>query len=427
MARSRRFLFALAGAALLAPLLALAGPTGTTAAVATARTATATTPYTMHTGVLFNDANGTAAAQNVIEAHIVDAIRHARPGSIIRVATWSFFSDAGVRALINAHKRGVGVRLIMAYGRSQDQPRYYSRLQTALSRGNKGRPADLRSGVSTCHGACRGPHGTLHTKMFLFSHVGATRNVVMWGSPNLTSMARTGQWNDMFTKVGNRGLFAFADRIYDELWAAKTVAHPYQQYSTGNITFSVLPYRGKTDWVTRELQKVRCHGADPTVGTEQGRTRVQVAQAVIRGQVGDSIATELHDLQSRGCEVSVLYTVMGGSSRRLLGTVPRAHFVEDQNADGVFEKYLHMKVLTVGGKIGKDPAATLVLNGSENWSTMSRSNDEVMGAFHARWVYRHYSRWIDYLWQHIPPYNDTSAAPPETRRMAGSSRYPDLG
>lgn len=427
MARSRRFLLALAGAALLAPLLALAGPAATTPAVAGGQTTTTPTPYTMQTGVLFNDANGTAEAQDVIEAHIVDAIRHARRRSIIRVATWSFFSDAGVRALIDAHKRGVGVRLIMAKGRSEDQPRYYDRLQTALARGNKGRPEVLRSGVSTCRGACRGPRGTLHTKMFLFSHVGATRDVVMWGSPNLTSMARTGQWNDMFTKVGNHGLFTFANRIYDELWQGKDVAHPYQQHTAGKITFSVLPFQGKTDWVTRELKKVRCHGADPTVGTDTGRTRVQVAQAVIRGAVGDSIATELHDLQSRGCEVSVLYTVMGGSSRKLLGTVPRAHFVEDQNADGVFEKYLHMKVLAVGGHIGDDPAATLVMNGSENWSTMSRYNDEVMGTFQARWVYRHYSQWIDYLWQHIPPYNTTSAAPPETRRMAGSSRYPDLG
>lgn len=436
MARSRRFALAAAGLALLAPLLAVAAPGATPSAQATAgsstgRTGAMPTPYTMQTGVLFNDANGTQQAQNIIEAHIVDAIQHARKRSEIRIATWSFFSDAGVHALIAAHKRGVSVRLVMAKGRSEDQPRYYAQLKDALSRGNQSRPPELRSGVRTCRGACRGPRGTMHTKMFLFSKVGATPDVVMWGSPNLTSMARVGQWNDMFTKVGNHGLFTFADSIFTDLWRNKDVTAPYQAHTAGAITFSALPYQGKTDWVTKELQQVRCHGADPTVGTPEGRTRIQVAQAVLRGDVGDSIARNLSRLQGQGCDVSVLYTVIGGSSRKLLGTVPRAHFAEDENGDGVFEKYLHMKVLTVGGRIGDDPAATLVMNGSENWSTMSRYNDEIVGYFHAAWVYRHYSRWIDYLWQHIPPYNNTSAAPPETRRMAGTTglaaRYPDLG
>jgi hypothetical protein len=199
----------------------------------------------------------------------------------------------------------------------------------------------------------------------------------------------------------------------------------------GNISFAAFPFRGKTDWVTEQLKQVHCRNADPTVGTATGRTRIQVAQAVIRGTIGDSIARNLHRLQGEGCEVSVLYTVLGGSSRKLLGTVPRAHFVEDANGDGVFEKYLHMKVLAVGGHIGTDHAASLVMNGSENWSTMSRYNDEVVGFFRAPWVYHHYSRWIDYLWQHIPPYNNTWAEPPETRRMAGTTglamRYPDLG
>src|SRR5690606_22485070 len=93
--------------------------------------------YKPKSGPIFNEANGSYASKNRINRQVLTAVRNARKGSVVRVVTWSFFGHTALRTLIDAHKRGVGVRFIMAAGRSKDQPYFYNTLRRELRKGNK--------------------------------------------------------------------------------------------------------------------------------------------------------------------------------------------------------------------------------------------------------------------------------------------------
>lgn len=356
-------------------------------------------PYAVSLGPIFNNATGTYAQKSTIQRHILGAINHAHKGSTIHIATWSFFSGPATDALIRAHKRGVSVRFVMARGKSKHNPSF-SRLRAALRKGNANRPYALRSGVRTCQATCRGTHGTMHSKIFLFSWTGVSRNVAMWGSANLTSAAVRIQWNDMFTTT-RTVVYDYMEQIYRQLWVAKPHVERYQIHQFGDIGFAALPAykRTNTDWVTDQLRQVRCTGATNVRG---GRTQIQIAQAITYGTIGDRIARHLRTLKNRGCSITYIYTRLGNSTARILSGIPKRHFVQDTNGDGFFDRYLHMKVMAIRGYIGTNPRATLVMNGSENWAPPSLGNDETVGYFSRYSVWAKYSRELKWLWNHVP-------------------------
>ncbi|WP_310962360.1 phospholipase D family protein [Nocardioides terrisoli] len=406
MSRPLRVLVPTLAIAVVLGVVALAAPTtAATRAAATQVAARTTTPWSPRSGPVFNDANGTWPERNRIARKIIRSIDGSKKGSTIRIATWSFFTRPALHALIRAHQRGVSVRLVMASGRAKQSPNYWT-LKRALKKGNRKRPPAMRSGARTCRATCRGTHGTLHSKLFLFSKVGHARDITMWGSPNLTSSAVRIQWNDLYTEANRKGLFDYASKIYRQLWRDQPVKDGYRVKNFGRVGFSALPYHGTSDWITKQLRKVRCSGAKGW-GTVNGHTRIKIAQAVIRGTLGNRISRHLKSLYDSGCEVTILYSVRGRSVAKILeshsgrGAIPMRHFVQDTNGDGLYDKYLHMKVLAISGHIGSDPSAKLVMNGSENWANMSYHNDEIVGYFHNK-SYRQYSRWLTYLWRHVP-------------------------
>lgn len=356
--------------------------------------------YHVYNGPVFNNATGSYAEKSRIQRLIIGAIDHAHKGSSIHIASWSFFSGPATSALIRAHNRGVTVRFVMARGKSKNNGSF-SRLKAGLKKGNAKRRVGLRSYVKTCRATCRGTHGTMHSKIFLFSHTGASRNVAMWGSANLTSAAVRVQWNDMFSNSRNVKLYNYIQSIYKQLWADKARVSAYKIHQFGPIGFAALPAykRTNTDWVTDQLRQVSCTGATNVSG---GHTRIQIAQAIMYGTVGDRIARHLRKLAGQGCRVSVIYTRMGRSTARILSSIPKKHYVQDTNGDGFFDRYLHMKVMAIRGVIGTDKSATLVMNGSENWSAMSTGNDETVGYFSSPWVWSKYSKQLNWLWNHVP-------------------------
>jgi phosphatidylserine/phosphatidylglycerophosphate/cardiolipin synthase-like enzyme len=385
-------------------------------------------PYSPSPGVIFNDANGSNGARNRILNKIVASIRHAPPGSTIRVVTWSYFYGRGTDALIAAHKRGVSVRLVMALAKSKES-HDYKRLRRALgSYGNKKRPYALKSGVKACRATCRGHAGTMHAKMFMFSRAGKAKNVVMWGSPNLTRASARLQWNDLYTSVNRVPIFDYAIKIFNEMWRDKPVAGPYEIVRSGPIGLAVLPYRGTGDWISNELSKVRCQGATGGTGYD-GRTTILVAQAVIRGTIGNRIARLLKQRWDEGCRVRILYTIRGVETRKILmgsggrGAVPMRHYVQDLNGDGLYDKYLHMKALVVSGVMGDRTNARFVMNGSENWADLARLSDEEVGYFEGEYFTRRYSNWINWLWNHVPKSVPLTVT---ARRMPPKDPYANL-
>ena len=87
------------------------GGTGTGTGTSTGTTGD-TKPWLPTTGGWFNDPWGSQESKFRIERQIVAAIQHARKGSYIRIAVYSFDRVNVAKALINAHDRGVHVQVL---------------------------------------------------------------------------------------------------------------------------------------------------------------------------------------------------------------------------------------------------------------------------------------------------------------------------
>ena len=73
-------------------------------------------PFVVAQGVTINNPLGNRAARRVNLDKIRKAIRNSPRGSRIAIASWNIRSDDTVRDLIAAHRRGVGVRVIIDRG-----------------------------------------------------------------------------------------------------------------------------------------------------------------------------------------------------------------------------------------------------------------------------------------------------------------------
>lgn len=368
--------------------------------------------YRVGEGITFNSPIGSRATKLKINNKIIGAINHARRGSYIKIMTWNFMSATAKDALLNAQRRGVKIQLLMdASNVDADTPNpQFVKLKHGFSRGNVGRRVDRRSQAKTCSGACRGRGGAAHSKYFLFSRVGASPRVLMQGSANLTTAAAYNQWNEIYTLVDRDKLWEFANTIFDQMWLDTAQPQPYMSVAAGRFSLTYSPYGGpaySSDPVQGALNSVVCRGA-VRAGNVHHRTVVRSAPDVIRGRRGMTAARQLKALWDRGCDVRVVYTVMGKDVKRVLsarsgrGKVPMRHLVQDFDGDGAFDNYFHIKVLTINGVMGSNKTAYLSFNGSSNTSDLSTSSDENIGTFRSRRITLHYQRHIDYWFENKP-------------------------
>ncbi len=168
------------------------------------------------------------------------------------------------------------------------------------------------------------------------------------------------------------------------------------------------PYTGEgteIDPIIRELNRVRCAGAR---NTGDGRTIIKVAMTSVSGERGKKIAWKIRALQNQGCHVRIVYAVMGNEVLRILrregpSPVPLQQIVQDFNDDGVYDRYLHMKVLTIRGVYERNPNSWVTINGSANWSPTSLGSDEAVMRLNRPQALGRYNGWIDYLFHHPPP------------------------
>jgi phosphatidylserine/phosphatidylglycerophosphate/cardiolipin synthase-like enzyme len=347
-----------------------------------------------------------------IDHHLLRSIASVRRGQSIRIATWSFHNDRAVRALIAAHKRGVSVQLIMSStDHTADSPNPgFDRLRKALRVGDARRVPAMRSWARMCWLSCRGKGGTSHAKFYLFSKVYRTPYVTMWGSANLTRMAAVGQWNDLYTATRNAKLYNWFSTIYKQMALDRPVRDPLRRKMFGNLLVSVFPWHGPYadgDPVLRELRKVRCNGTTGTTGIN-GHTRIRVAINAQVGQRGAAIATELHSLRDLGCDVRVVYAQLGAGAYNAYvaktgrGAVPIKQIVQDFNKDGVYDRYLHMKAISISGIYAGRTNAAVTFWGSANWSPLALRSDETFSRLYSVSVANHYASWIDHLYTHQP-------------------------
>lgn len=377
-------------------------------------TASAAGRYDPPGGVLFNNPLGTTAERQAIFEHLLRSVKSSPKNSKIRMATWNFKSPRLTDALVEAHRRGVSVRITMSSGNANAEnpnPNYDRLARVFARRANTKRASDMTSWIKLCRGACRGKHGIAHTKVYLFSKVGPARNVMMFGSANATDASARYQWNDMFTLKERPAMWKRWEQILTEMANDKVVRKPFQTFGPKRFTAVVYPFSGptapKTDIMLSELRRIRCAGA-VNAGV-RGKTSIRIAQTAWTDERGMALAERVRSMWDRGCDIRVIYAMMGTKIYHYLrspsgrGPVPMAHIVQDWNLDGIYDRYLHTKVMTVSGVYRDNRSANFTWNGSSNWTSKSLRSDEELFRIEGPAVRRQYARWIDQVFRNPPP------------------------
>jgi phosphatidylserine/phosphatidylglycerophosphate/cardiolipin synthase-like enzyme len=400
---------------LLAGLLVLAGPVVPAQA----------DWYKPPPGVLTNNPLGTQREKRVINRHLRRTVDSVMKREQIRFASWNIRNDSIVDALIDAHHRGVSVRVIVDRGNANpDNPNQgVDRLEEALSGwGNKWRKPQFRSGLRRCVSACRGRYGIAHSKFFVFSQAGPARWVVINGSANATELAATHQWNDVYTTRGREGIYREFATVFDQMYADRPREQGYRIRRFKQLDTLMLPWTGSYtngDPTMRDLNDIRCWGA---TNTGNGRTKVQIAMTSWHGDRGIRLAKKVRRLYDNGCNVKIIYAVMGNRILQIMrtgqrGRIPFRQVVEDFDGDGVYDRYLHTKVMTVRGRFRKDRNAWVTVNGSMNWSPVPLASDEAIMRIRSKAVVQRYNRYVDYWFANTP----TRAARVSGRKSASTT------
>lgn len=406
---------ALAAGLLLALGTTATAPTATAAGTAAQRShAHKPAPYAGPTpGPTFNNPLGTRAQRTVNLSKIRQAIQHAPRGSMIDIASWNIRSNGAEQDLINAHKRGVTVRVIIDRGNAGPSlyNKGFNRMAAALSGfGNSKRPAAARSGTRRCISSCRGTTGIAHTKMYLFSQTGSARDVIMYGSANLTDLSASNQWNDLYTVTNNATLYHFGVNVFNQMLQDRPQTDPLVSITSGPIQLSFFPWKGPAaigDPVMNVLNRVSCTGAAAGHGVN-GRTSIRIAQTSTNGSRGIALVTKIHQLQNAGCDIKLIYAVMGNQCLKILrtggphGPVPFRQVVRDPNHDYVYEDYLHTKAIAISGNYAGNRAAEIVYNGSSNWTQVGLDSDETFGAVQSATIRKMYAAFVNEWFAHPP-------------------------
>lgn len=366
--------------------------------------------YIPPTGPTFNDPYGSNLEVRSIIRMLNRTIDSVPKGGKIRIASWNVRSHNIGAALIRAHNRGVSVQVIMDRHnwRPQNPNVDIQRVSKAFKKGkkNKRRPAGMKSWVKRCKGSCRGPSGIAHSKFFLFDKVRGpkkkngkrrmAKHVIMYGSYNATELGATIQWNDQYVFRGQKKRYQTFHRVFKQMRKDKPVKQGFVTFNNGPAATHFYPYRGnrtKQDPVMKVLNRVRCQGAN----TKNGVTRLRIAQTAMHGERGLRLARKVAQLQRQGCNIRIVYAMFGN---RVLGIlrdagVPLTHLAWDSNADGIYDRYIHSKAMTIVGHYNGRPGARITFNGSANWTGTAVASDEVVGIIRRPGITSRYTKWIN--------------------------------
>ena len=399
--RSR--LLAVVGAVALAASLLAAAPTATAGDPGqggSAAPADGTKPWLPTTGGWFNDPWGEPESKFRIERQIVDAIRHARKGSSIHIAVYSFDRVNVAKALIAAHQRGVSVQVLH---NDHQYTTAMKMLKHALGTDRRKRSWDY-----TCKTGCRSEQGVLHDKIYMFEHTGGAKDVVMTGSANLTGNAALHQFNDLLIKSEVPDLYTTFLHLFWELKKDVTATPLFEHTDLGEYELWVMPHPHTTeadDPVMDILRPVECKGADNGTGVN-GHTKIRVSMHSWNGVRGAYIARRLRNLYAEGCDVKVMWSLGGSGMKRVIGTgtprgtVPRHADGYNTDCDELQEvdMYSHQKYLTISGHYGDDRSASYVYTGSSNWTPQGISGDELILRATGPHLVNQWNRNFDFIW-----------------------------
>ncbi|MGI8900089.1 MAG: phospholipase D-like domain-containing protein [Nocardioides sp.] len=393
-ATRRSVVVALAAGLALAVLMSTA-PTSTLLQTRPAATRVGT--YTPTTGAIFNRPIGSNAEKRAIFRHVNKTIEAAPAGSTIRFAVYSFAEARTADRLVAAHQRGVRVQVIFNDHKIYGPER---RLQKVL-----GSNPRARSFARSCEGSCRDGKGNMHQKVFLFTRAGGAEHVVMVGSNNMTRNNAVNQWSDIYTVVGDPALFWTYAGVFDQMKLDVPQKTPFIQAEINGYGPQFYPRVETTqldDPIYLALSQITCLGAAEGYGdlvtlpdgTTQRVTRIRISHHAWNGDRGRYLAVKVAELKRAGCDVRVIAGVgIGGVVKNIL-----ARALIPMSTGTVKGVRTHQKLMTVNGVYAGNPAATVVWNGSHNWSDGALNRDDVVLRVNTPEAYAQYNANFEDIW-----------------------------
>ncbi|WP_170201796.1 phospholipase D-like domain-containing protein [Actinocorallia herbida] len=318
--------------------------------------------------------------ENAIRDRLLDLIDHAAPGSTIRAAMYLWRDDAITDALVRAKdKRRVTVQIV-TNNSSDSQARGYFKLLRKKIGGHRPGFTD-GSWAAECRKSwgCLGT-GIHHNKFFLFSKVGATPDVVVQSSANLTLEERTEFWNNAYS-VADPGLYAVYGDYFERLRGGVDRVLPppddaFTHVVSGKHALYTTPSAGYGDPISEALGQVRC-SADPKRPT---RIRIAMFKFGLR-PVAERLAL-LRAEPGGHCRVDLVYGMLGTNPEAAIRMEEYVREGVDAARECTEPMTVHSKYLAIDAGAGSFEGVTgrkAVFTGSLNYMPYDlRRNDETV-------------------------------------------------
>ena len=328
----------------------------TAAQLPAAPASAAATAFVPVPGPVFGDPN---APTNQIITRLLDNIEHTPRGETIRIVGYSFALGKVATALLEAHRRGVQVQVVMnGHSRAWAPAK---RLVPVL-----GSDPDKRSFFVLTKGSARGTRGVLHQKSWSFSRVGDTPAVVMVGSTNLTEYGTKVQYSDTYVYTRRPDVYRAFSTMFELQKRDKPITNPFTSldYAKGGADF--YPRPGTTDEDDPVLERIR---SLPAVGTT-----IMVSQFAWHGPRGLWIAKALAAKQLQGASVTAVVGESVGAGVKTTLSEAGIRVYKGVYARG---KRIHTKLM-LASYVDSTGPHTSIWTGSDNWAEQSFRNDDVV-------------------------------------------------
>lgn len=332
----------------------------------------------------FNNPYAGDAKRFRIEQYLIKAIKNTPKNGTIRISLYSWDRQETARALVRAKKRGVQVQVLL-------NDHQVTKAMLFMRKNIGGNPRK-KSFVYWCNASCRARRDNLHSKFLLFTRTGGVEDVVVLGSNNFTLNAVKWQWNDMLSLTKQEYLSRDLIKVFNDMRKDYNYNRPYWTFcgnksgkcnsETDRKYLRVFPRNAgpKSDPVLQMLKPIKCVYKS---GGKTKRTKVRISMHTMKGGRGDYLAKRMRGLWAAGCDIKVIYGLMGFHTKRVLGGATRRGRIPlrstgfDYNADGDVDRYTHHKYATISGAYaGKKRSITFT--GSSNWSNRGTYGDEII-------------------------------------------------
>ena len=257
-------------------------------------------------------------------------------GSTIAMSWFSFTDDNMVNHLIQAHRNGVNVRVLVNSHATKPSSSSFTAVNTLravlgtnITDATANASENGGSWLGSCNSGCltptasaetvfpdesEGEYPALHSKFFMITRAGSAKNIVGISSVNPTyEQAKVG-FNNASVVVNDKTLFNSMNQYYADLanaarGAGKATAARQLKTDSKTTTYYVYPKSGSDD-VLKMLRDIKC---TYKVGKKTMRTQIYVNMFVF---TRNAPAMELwrKAFSSRanngGCNVHIIYTDM---------------------------------------------------------------------------------------------------------------------